>query len=278
MRLPARSVPRNEPATFELPPPRHRYRSGTSRIRRPAHAAFICISIFQPLVISCIPRPWSASRLIARKAHMSVYFTPWSAPMPNPAARRAKTGATAARQARAHRACGMPGEIIRAVEHRPCDLADKITRVGAVAVHEGDGSARGVRGRCAARAGSAIATPHIDHPSAGRLGDRLRAVGAAAIGNDNVEAISRRNLLDHAADRLRLVESGMTRVRGSIASHNSGTAPVAHRTGGWSESPDKRDYSIFPGDPAVSRRRACSCCNRGQRTARCSRGERVRGR
>ena len=48
IRLPAWSVPRNEPATFELPPPRHRYGSGTSRIRKPARAASICISIFQP--------------------------------------------------------------------------------------------------------------------------------------------------------------------------------------------------------------------------------------
>jgi hypothetical protein len=100
----------------------------------------------------------------------------------------------------------MPGEIIRAVEHRPCDLADKITWVGAVAVHEGDGHARGVRGRRAARARSAIATPHIDHPSAGRLNNRPRAVGAADIGDDDVKAISHRNLSDHAADRLRIVE------------------------------------------------------------------------
>jgi hypothetical protein len=59
-----------------------------------------------------------------------------------------------------------------------------------------------MRGRRAESVGPAIATPHIDHPSA----DRLRAIGAADIGDDDVGATSHRNLSDHAADRLRLVE------------------------------------------------------------------------
>src|ERR1700733_1819950 len=48
MRPPARRLPDNEPATFELPPARQRYGTGSSRIRSPARAASICISIFQP--------------------------------------------------------------------------------------------------------------------------------------------------------------------------------------------------------------------------------------
>jgi hypothetical protein len=41
-------------------------------MRNPARAAFICISIFQPYVISRISNRRSASRPIARKAHMSL--------------------------------------------------------------------------------------------------------------------------------------------------------------------------------------------------------------
>ena len=44
----ARILPLNEPATFEHPPARRRYGTGSSRMRRLARAAFICISMFQP--------------------------------------------------------------------------------------------------------------------------------------------------------------------------------------------------------------------------------------
>ena len=48
MRVPARTLPRNEPATLDSPPVRQRQTTGTSRMRRRARAAFICISRFQP--------------------------------------------------------------------------------------------------------------------------------------------------------------------------------------------------------------------------------------
>ena len=46
--VPAFTVPRRLPATFESPAMRRRYGSGTSRTRRPARAARICISRFHP--------------------------------------------------------------------------------------------------------------------------------------------------------------------------------------------------------------------------------------
>jgi len=48
MRVAASTVPRTVPDTFEVPPARRRCATGTSRIRRPAAAARICISRFQP--------------------------------------------------------------------------------------------------------------------------------------------------------------------------------------------------------------------------------------
>ena len=48
MRVPATNVPRHVPETFDSPPVRRRWFTGTSRMRSPERAAFICISRFQP--------------------------------------------------------------------------------------------------------------------------------------------------------------------------------------------------------------------------------------
>src|SRR5439155_23975819 len=72
MRAPATNVPRNVPETFDSPPERRRWFTGISRMRRPERAAFICISKFQPYVSSRMLSLASASRRMARKAHMSL--------------------------------------------------------------------------------------------------------------------------------------------------------------------------------------------------------------
>ena len=64
------------PDTLETPPPRRRWPTGTSTMRKPAAAARICISRFQPNVSSRMPRRSSASRRIARNGDMSVKRTP----------------------------------------------------------------------------------------------------------------------------------------------------------------------------------------------------------
>ena len=72
MRQLAFIVPRRLPDTFEAPPARRRCATGSSRMRKPAQAARICISRFQPYVSSRMPSRNSGSRRIARNGHISV--------------------------------------------------------------------------------------------------------------------------------------------------------------------------------------------------------------
>ena len=71
------------------------------------------------------------------------------------------------------------------------DLADQIPAVGAVAVQERDDAAGRLRRRGACRAGAPVALPGIDHPRAGGARHVLRAVGAAAVGDDDLGRHSR---------------------------------------------------------------------------------------
>src|SRR5262245_61504106 len=68
----ARTAVTRSPDTLETPPARLRCPTGTSAMLRPAAAARICISRFQPKVSSRMPRPSSASRRMARNGAMSV--------------------------------------------------------------------------------------------------------------------------------------------------------------------------------------------------------------
>lgn len=62
----ARAALRQSPETFETPPTRRCWPIGTSVTPSPAAATRICISRFQPKVLSAIPKRSSASRRIAR--------------------------------------------------------------------------------------------------------------------------------------------------------------------------------------------------------------------
>ena len=89
-----------------------------------------------------------------------------------------RTGITRAPRARRQ------DEIVRARQHRAGDQRQQVAAVGAVAIQEDDHVAVGGLG--AGLAGASIASARIDHPGAGRAGDVLRAVGAAAVGDDDL--------------------------------------------------------------------------------------------
>ena len=73
IRQPALTDPFKVPATFDCPAIRQRYGTGNSMMRMRAKAARICISKFQPYVVSRIGSRARAAVLIATKAaHVAV--------------------------------------------------------------------------------------------------------------------------------------------------------------------------------------------------------------
>ena len=63
-----------------------------------------------------------------------------------------------------------------------------------------------MRGLRSERAGAAVVSPCVDDTSPRIAGDLLGPVGAAAIGDNDVRTIGRRDLEDHGTNGVRLVE------------------------------------------------------------------------
>ncbi len=63
-----------------------------------------------------------------------------------------------------------------------------------------------MRGLSPERAGAAVASPRVDDTSPRIAGDFLGPVSAAAISDDDVRTIRRRDLADHGTNGVRLVE------------------------------------------------------------------------
>ena len=138
---------------------------------------------------------------------MSVYRTPYIAPIPHPASRPAQHLVPEHRPGLALTpSAGGKYEVFRAMQDRTGDAGDEVAPVSAIAVHEDNHPAGRVGGLRAERTSPAVATPGVDHPCAGGPGNVLRAIGATAIGDDDVSGEGRRDLPDDGTNRIGLVQ------------------------------------------------------------------------